>query len=225
MSNQVLVVLERTRPIGMVPAAVRPRRFPYVIGRGTDCDLQLVDPALSRRHCRLDWRDGRLVVDDLHSRNGTLVNGRKITEPSPLAEGDQLRMGGSIFAVRLQECSTSAAPRRVLVVEDDADTAAAFADLLRGWGHEVDVAGDGEQALQVAQGHPPDAVLLDLHLGDGPDGVEVAHRLRGQFGVRAARLVAVTGHAADSVGTAREFDTVLLKPVDARALREALAAN
>jgi CheY-like chemotaxis protein len=221
----MLVVLERTRPIGMVPAAVRPRRFPYVIGRGTDCDLQLVDPSLSRRHCRLDWRDGRLFVDDLESRNGTLVNGRRITGQSPLAEGDMLRVGGSIFAVRLQEATTVAAPRRVLVVEDDADTAAALAVLLRGWGHEVEVAGDGEGALQAASAHPPDAVLLDLHLGEGPDGVEVAHRLRGAAGARAARLVAVTGQPPESVTATSEFDTVLLKPVDARTLREALCTN
>jgi CheY-like chemotaxis protein len=208
----------------MVPAAVRPRRFPYVIGRGSDCDLQLFDPALSRRHCRLDWHDGRLVVEDLQSRNGTLVNGKKVAELHPLSEGDQLRVGGSEFAVRLQAEPIAEALRRVLVVEDDADTADTLAVLLRGWGHDVEVAGDGVRALQAARARPPDAVLLDLNLGGGPDGLEVAHRLRCEMGLHDARLVAVTGHPPENAAAGDDLDTVLIKPVDAGALRQALTA-
>jgi CheY-like chemotaxis protein len=225
MSDRVLVTLERVRPVGMVPSAVHLSRFPFVIGRGPDCDLRLFDPAVSRRHCRLDWHDGRLVVEDLDSRNGTLVNAHKITEPRPLDEGDSLWLGGALFDVRLHARVPAGERCRVLVVEDDADVATTLAVLLRGWGHEVEVAGDGREALEAARAHPPDAVLLDLHLGDGPDGLEVAHRLRDEAGIRDARLVAVTGRPPESVGETGEFDTVLLKPVDARALREALAVN
>jgi CheY-like chemotaxis protein len=211
----------------MVPAAVRPRRFPYVIGRGTDCDLQLFDPALSRRHCRLGWQDGRLIVEDLQSRNGTFVNGKKVAEPQPLSEGDQLRIGGSEFAVRLRAEPAAEAPRRVLVVEDDADAADALAVLLRGWGHDVEVAGDGARALEAARTRPPDTVLLDLNLGDGPDGLEVAQRLKVEMGLHGARVVAVTGHPPDGAaagGPLGDLDGVLVKPVDARALRRALIA-
>jgi cell wall assembly regulator SMI1/CheY-like chemotaxis protein len=224
-SSQVLVVLERTSPVGMVPAAVRPRRFPYVIGRDADCDLPLMDPALSRRHCRIDWRDGLLLVEDLGSRNGTLVNGKKVTGPHALAEGDQLRVGASVFAVRLQAAANVEAPRRVLVVEDDADAAEAIAALLRGWGHDVQVARDGERALAAARGRPPDTVLLDLNLGEGPGGLEVAHRLRQEATLQDTRVLAVTGHPpqdAGATGGAGDLDGVLVKPVDARALRQAL---
>jgi CheY-like chemotaxis protein len=220
MPSRILVTLERTRPVGMVPATVHTSRFPFVIGRGADCDLRLFDPAISRRHCRLDWQDDRLVVDDLDSRNGTLVNGERITEPRPLAEGDSLWLGGSVFAVRLHAGVPAGGRRRVLVVEDDADMADTLADLLRGWGHDVEVAGDGDRALEAARACPPDTVLLDLNLGDGPDGLEVAHRLREEPASRAALLVAVTGRPpADDAG---DLDGVLVKPVDARALRQAL---
>jgi CheY-like chemotaxis protein len=206
----------------MVPAAIRPTQFPCVIGRGPDCDVHLFDPALSRHHCRLYRRDDRLVVEDLHSRNGTLVNGKKVIEPCVLAEGDSLCLGASVFAVRLHAALNVGVPRRVLVVEDDADAADALAVLLRCWGHDVQVARNGERALAAARARPPDTVLLDLNLGDGPDGLEVAFRLRGESGLHDTRMFAVTGHPPEVAGVAGELDGVLVKPVDERALRQAL---
>jgi CheY-like chemotaxis protein len=110
----------------------------------------------------------------------------------------------------------------VLVVEDDADAAAALADLLRCWGHDVHVARNGERALAAARARPPDTVLLDLNLGDGPDGLEVAYRLRDEASLRDTRMFALTGYPPEVAGVAGELDGVLVKPVDERALRQAL---
>jgi CheY-like chemotaxis protein len=225
MPDHVYVTLERSRPTGMVPSTIHVSKFPFVIGRDTDCDLRLLDPSISRRHCRLDWQDGRLTIEDLGSRNGTLVDGHRITDASPISEGDSIWLAGSVFTVRHHYRVPADKRQRVLVVEDDADAAATLSVLLRRWGHEVEVAGCGDEALEVARSHRPDAVLLDLHLGNGPDGLEVAHRLRSEAGVRDARLVAVTGQPPESGNTTGDFDTMLLKPVDARALREALAVT
>jgi CheY-like chemotaxis protein len=222
MSGRAFVTLERTKPVGMVPAVVRPTQFPCVIGRGPDCDVRLFDPALSRHHCRLYRRDDRLMVEDLHSRNGTLVNGQKVIEPCVLVEGDSLCLGASVFAIRLHAGLNVGVPRRVLVVEDDADAADALAVLLRCWGHDVQVARNGERALAAARARPPDTVLLDLNLGDGPDGLEVAFRLRGVSGLHDTRMFAITGHPPEVAGVAGELDGVLVKPVDERALRQAL---
>ena len=120
--NTVSVALERTGPLGVAQSCVYPTRFPFVIGRGPDSDLRLCDPALSRRHCVLDLRDGRLVVGDLESRNGTEVNGQRVSEPRPLADGDLLWVGGSVFAVRLQAGATDAGHQPVLVEDDAAET-------------------------------------------------------------------------------------------------------
>lgn len=86
--------------------------------------------------------------------------------------------------------------RRVLVVEDDVDTATSLADVLEGWGHTVHVAYDGPSALAAAWADPPDVALIDFNL-PGMNGQEVASRLRGQPEVRGTVLVAVTGWAGE----------------------------
>src|SRR5687768_15572117 len=66
---------------------------------------------------------------------------------------------------------------RVLVVEDNPDSARSLAALLRRWGHSVRVAFDGPSALQLAGEDEPDVVLLDIGL-PGMDGYAVASSLR-----------------------------------------------
>lgn len=64
-----------------------------VIGRRTSSGLTLDDPEVSRRHARIDYRAPDYVVSDLGSMNGTAVNGRMITGPHPLADGDLINVG------------------------------------------------------------------------------------------------------------------------------------
>ncbi|PZN92646.1 MAG: hypothetical protein DCF31_15505 [Alphaproteobacteria bacterium] len=72
------------------------------IGRAAGVDLVLPDPAsiVSSKHCRIDFQDGRYVLVDT-STNGTAVNGRRLTGPYPLAEGDVLAIGPWRVAVSL----------------------------------------------------------------------------------------------------------------------------
>jgi hypothetical protein len=67
---------------------------PLVIGRAADADVVVADPLVSRRHARLSPRSGRLVLADLGSTNGTLVNGQAITE-AVVAPGDRLQLGST----------------------------------------------------------------------------------------------------------------------------------
>ena len=69
------------------------------------------------------------------------------------------------------------APPRVLVVEDDARLAATLERVLVAEGHEVEVAGDGLDALRRAKLRPPDLAVLDVML-PGADGITVCRRLR-----------------------------------------------
>lgn len=71
---------------------IRPADRPLQIGRGTSCDVVLADLAVSRRHARIQWQDGELVLEDLGSSGGTWVNGARV-ERCSLRLGDAVRFG------------------------------------------------------------------------------------------------------------------------------------
>src|SRR5258708_26066193 len=87
-----------------------------------------------------------------------------------------------------------AAPLRVLIVDDSADMCASTAMLVKMWGFDARVAGDGPTALADAAEYHPDVVLLDLGM-PGMDGYEVARRLRQQMGPSQLLMVSMSGHA------------------------------
>ncbi len=63
------------------------------IGRGLESGLSIDDPTISRRHAELRRQDSEWWIRDLESQNGTGVNGRPVTRPTRLSEGDQVRLG------------------------------------------------------------------------------------------------------------------------------------
>ena len=116
-------------------------------------------------------------------------------------------------------------PRRVLVVDDNVDSAESLALLLRLKGHEVEIAHDGPAALEKAGSFHPEVVLLDIGL-PGLDGYQVASRLRQRRRTARALLVALTGYGQEEdQRLAREagFDHHLTKPVDLLVIYELLA--
>lgn len=72
------------------------------------------------------------------------------------------------------------AGRRVLVVEDEPLTASLLSGSLSSQGFAVEIAGDVVEALAVVDRFDPDAALIDISLGDGPNGIDLAHVLREQ---------------------------------------------
>ena len=69
-----------------------------LVGRHAGCDVVLGDVSVSRRHARLTFRDGRWVLRDLDSTNGTRVNGRRVVR-CRLEPGDRLRLGSAELLV------------------------------------------------------------------------------------------------------------------------------
>ena len=69
-----------------------------VLGRGTDADIRVEDPGVSRKHCEIVVGTPALVRD-LNSTNGTLLNGQKITEAS-LEDGSVVKIGGTSLVYR-----------------------------------------------------------------------------------------------------------------------------
>lgn len=71
-----------------------------LIGRDAECDIQLLDVSVSRKHaCVLEQDDGSVLVRDLKSHNGILVRGQRLTE-ALLMQGDDLTIGDTRFEFR-----------------------------------------------------------------------------------------------------------------------------
>jgi CheY-like chemotaxis protein len=116
-------------------------------------------------------------------------------------------------------------PRRVLVVDDNADAADSLADIVKLLGHAVEVAYDGPSAVERARANPPEIVLCDVGL-PGMSGYDVARTLRASAG--AARLFAVTGYAQpEDVKRALDagFDGHIAKPCDPAEIERLLASR
>jgi len=103
---------------------------------------------------------------------------------------------------------------RILVVDDDPDTACSFAQLLQVMGHDARFATDGVMALGLAQMFQPQAAMIDIHM-PGLNGHEVSRRIRTIPGLELSLLVAVTGWGPGDKRRSPEgdFDVFLLKPV------------
>ncbi|MEZ4294919.1 MAG: FHA domain-containing protein [Polyangiaceae bacterium] len=78
------------------------------VGRVQGNDLMLPKGNVSKRHARLLFRDGRFIVTDLKSTNGTYVNGRKISQATIVREGDKIYIGD--FVLRIETTSSAAPP-------------------------------------------------------------------------------------------------------------------
>jgi two-component system, cell cycle sensor histidine kinase and response regulator CckA len=119
--------------------------------------------------------------------------------------------------------SQSAAPTRVLVVEDEAIVAMDLEQQLTASGYEVvGLLDTGEQAVAQAAELRPDVVLMDIRLRGKMDGIEAAARIRAEADLP---VVYLTAHSdEETFGRARSTDPMayVLKPFDARSLRAAI---
>jgi PAS domain S-box-containing protein len=146
---------------------------------------------------------------------------------------------GSEFVVRLPMASAAEAQSspptehsrptgpslRVLVVDDNVDTAESLAMLLKESGHDVRTVHDGPTALEAALNYRPDVVLLDIGL-PGFDGYEVVKRMRQQPVLQNIVLVAMTGYGQEAdrqLSLDAGFNDHLVKPVDFGKVEQILA--
>ena len=116
---------------------------------------------------------------------------------------------------------------RILIVEDDTDSAISLARLLTLFGYEIRVERDGLAAVECARDFAPWAALIDLSLPT-LDGCAVARRLRGYAETRDSVLIAMTGWGDDDhyVSSFQAgFDRYLIKPLSIETLMDALSAT
>jgi DNA-binding winged helix-turn-helix (wHTH) protein len=74
-----------------------------VIGRDSDAGLSIDDLHASRCHARIMVTEGRAVLEDLGSKNGSLLNGTRIAGPTELSDGDRIGIGHKVLVFRLRD--------------------------------------------------------------------------------------------------------------------------
>lgn len=72
---------------------------PVVVGRSQSSDIVINEPFVSSTHARFTLQGPALVLEDLNSTNGTLVNGRTIIDPVTLRDGDEVQVGDVVMRV------------------------------------------------------------------------------------------------------------------------------
>ena len=126
----------------------------------------------------------------------------------------------------MTESAVTRAGRRILVADDDHDSAESLAMLFELMGHDVRAAHNGLAAVDLAEMFRPDLIVLDIGM-PGIDGYEVCRRIRQQSWGRSTVIAALTGWSRDEDKDRSEqagFDHFLVKPVDPKALEDLIAA-
>lgn len=136
--------LESTAVDGGRPEERRLESFPFTIGRGSSCALQIDSHRVSREHATLERIDDQFRVLDLGSTNGTFVNGRRIHE-TELCDGDLVAFADSEFSFRrltesIREAATQVFDSNSPVAENATD----------GWGIVREIRRLQEQLTQSA---------------------------------------------------------------------------
>jgi two-component system CheB/CheR fusion protein len=218
-SRQLAVVTVKDNGIGM-DAATQARLFqPFVQSAG------------SSERARGGLGLGLWLVKGLVDAHGGIVAaqskglglGTEVTIRLPLLSAPEWPHARAPKADRVTR--SRAAPRRILVVEDNADALESLRKLLEIQGHEVAVAETGSEAVKVASDFHPEVVLCDIQLRGGMDGYAIAGALRAQ-GDGSPYLIALTGYGQpEDRNRTREagFDWHLTKPPNHDELARLLA--
>src|SRR2546423_1714044 len=122
MELRLVVERGRQRRVLPLPEGVS------TLGRSRDCTVRLAAAAVSRSHCRLHKTEaGFVVVEDLHSANGTRLNGEFVPGTRAVRPGDRLQVGPVTFVVEyeltpaaLEALRSYEEPGVVVAVEDEA---------------------------------------------------------------------------------------------------------
>ena len=165
--TQIGRVLVRPKaPVQWVPflRVVEPRNMyirlrvslqPSVIGRSRDADLFLNDSRISRRHCTVRVVDETVLVEDLDSRNGMLVNGQSVAQ-AIICPKDHLQIGG--FQLKLEYRDPDD------VLSEDALILAATTDALTGTANRRHLLDCADAAVALAQRAELDVSIIMLDL-------------------------------------------------------------
>ena len=126
----------------------------FIIGRGETAHLRPSSDLVSREHCEILVGDGKVIINDLNSRNGTFINGKQLEQTHKAKSGDSLRVGRLQFEVVIDPVKASTKKPRVAgVVEAASRTAASkkkmsLEDSITDWLSDDD---DEDQSIASAE--------------------------------------------------------------------------
>ena len=185
------------------------RKSPLLVGRGSEADIVLTGPLVSRRHAEFHATEAGIVVIDLNSHNGVFVNDVQIASPTALLIGDRLTIGDNelvlteVSATREDrtsgfELSTTRESKRVPAgtharASEEASVATRRADALHLLGNVAD------KALALGRGHEAEHILgthLVAALSDAAAGRAVAPEVARLASQYAVKLATATGKAS-----------------------------
>ncbi len=112
-------------------------RTQFPVGRDASCHLRPASPAVSKRHCAVLVREGKVFVRDLKSTNGTLLNDQPIDGEVEVQDGDKLQIGPLNLVIRIERRTAETAP------------APAKASKPRSRGHTVDEDSVADMLLEM----------------------------------------------------------------------------
>lgn len=162
--------------------------------------------------------------------------GHRLEVASQPGRGTMFRVGIAVGGLAELQDMTAAAdtlpmplpvaqPRTVLIVEDEASIREGLTVLLQEWGYQALAAATAVQAADLVRrlDTPPDLVLSDLHLGDGPDGLAAIEAIRGECGFEVPAILVTGDTSHEELRRATDSGhPVLFKPVQPRKLLNAL---
>ena len=212
----------RVRDSGIgIPAETLPRVFEFFVQ---------ADTSVGRPHDGLGI--GLALVKTLVEMHGGQV---AVTSPGP-GKGAEFSLRLPLVAEQpdaqpgvaaISQPVAAGAACRVLVVDDNRDSAESLARLIRQWGHDVCVATCGADGLELARKEPFDVAFMDIGMPQAT-GYEVARQMRQLPGMDRAVLVAVTGYGQEEdCRQSREagFDHHWVKPTNVVAVEELLRSR
>jgi pSer/pThr/pTyr-binding forkhead associated (FHA) protein len=142
----------------------------FLIGRDPQCHLRPASPMISKRHCALLVKGGKVLVRDLDSTNGTFVNQEQVKKERQLQNGDELKIGPLAFLVRIEaevpeEKVVAAKPSKKKSAESVEDESAAALLLELGEGEEA-----SPQVPVDSEGIATGSTVMDMPSPDLSEG-------------------------------------------------------
>ncbi len=89
-----------------------------LVGRGESCQVRLPDAGVSREHCRVFIHNSAIWVQDMGSRNGAMVNGKRLTRPKSIGSSDTLEVASHRFGISLDRPTAPTPEVAPIVVEE-----------------------------------------------------------------------------------------------------------